>query len=198
MAADLVTNINWPGSSSFTTGSTPFGWYDDESLFQSHADKFGDWVAKRLGYPVQNVELLPIQMYAVLEEAVSEYSAQVNAFNIRNNLAILQGQDVKEDYSQKLVDGTNLPQVFRLSQAYGTLAGTGGPTDYKKAYVDLTSSIQEYDLTTQAYDATTKTKLDSSVVRDVVRVYYEAIPAITRFFDPYSVGAQGTLNLISE
>jgi hypothetical protein len=33
---------------------------------------------------------------------------------------------------------------------------------------------------------------------DVTRVYHEAIPAITRFFDPYSVGAQGTLNLISE
>jgi hypothetical protein len=32
----------------------------------------------------------------------------------------------------------------------------------------------------------------------VTRVYHEAVPAITRFFDPYSVGAQGTLNLISE
>ena len=46
MAADLVTNINWPGSSSFTTGSTPFGLYDNETLFQQHADKVGDWVAK--------------------------------------------------------------------------------------------------------------------------------------------------------
>jgi len=64
--------------------------------------------------------------------------------------------------------------------------------------VDLTSSVQTYDLTTKAYDATTKELLDSDVQRDVVKVYYEAVPAITRFFDPYSVGAQGTLNLISE
>jgi hypothetical protein len=33
---------------------------------------------------------------------------------------------------------------------------------------------------------------------DVTRVFYEATPAIARFFDPYSVGAQGTLNLMSE
>jgi hypothetical protein len=33
---------------------------------------------------------------------------------------------------------------------------------------------------------------------DVTRVFFEAVPPITRFFDPYSVGAQGTLNLMSE
>jgi hypothetical protein len=33
---------------------------------------------------------------------------------------------------------------------------------------------------------------------DVTRVFHEATPAIARFFDPYSVGAQGTLNLMSE
>jgi hypothetical protein len=32
----------------------------------------------------------------------------------------------------------------------------------------------------------------------VTRVYYEATPAIQRFFDPYSVSGQGTLNLIDE
>jgi hypothetical protein len=33
---------------------------------------------------------------------------------------------------------------------------------------------------------------------DVVRVFYEATPAINRFFDPYSVSGQGTLNLRDE
>jgi hypothetical protein len=32
----------------------------------------------------------------------------------------------------------------------------------------------------------------------VTRVFYEATPAINRFFDPYSVSGQGTLNLIDE
>jgi hypothetical protein len=90
-----------------------------------------------------------------------------------------------------------------MSQQYGTLAGVGGNTAIKKAYVNLTASVQIYDLINNAYDATTGNSISSSLsgsssTIDVTRVYHEAIPAITRFFDPYSVGAQGTLNLISE
>jgi hypothetical protein len=191
-------NLKWPGSGSTISGKTPFALYDSDSDFQNDGPRTAVWCAKRLGYPIIDVELIDEQFYACFEESVSEYSAQVNQFNIRNNLDTLKGRKAGTNYSQKLVDGTNLPQTFRLSQAYGTLAGVGGPTSYKKAYITTTPGTQTYDLTTSAYDATTKTLLDSSTIRDVTKVYYEAIPAITRFFDPYSVGAQGTLNLISE
>jgi hypothetical protein len=191
-------NLKWPGSGSTISGKTPFALYDSDSDFQNDGPRTAVWCAKRLGYPIIDVELIDEQFYACFEESVSEYSAQVNQFNIRNNLDTLKGRKAGTNYSQKLVDGTNLPQTFRLSQAYGTLAGVGGPTSYKKAYINTTPGTQTYDLTTSAYDATTKTLLDSSTIRDVTKVYYEAIPAITRFFDPYSVGAQGTLNLISE
>jgi hypothetical protein len=33
---------------------------------------------------------------------------------------------------------------------------------------------------------------------DIAKVYFETTPAISRFFDPYSVSGQGTLNLIDE
>ena len=191
-------NLKWPGSGSTISGKTPFALYDSDSDFQNDGPRTAVWCAKRLGYPIIDVELIDEQFYACFEEATSEYSSQVNQFNIRNNLDTLKGRKAGTNYSQKLVDGTNLPQTFRLSQAYGTLAGVGGPTSYKKAYINLSSSVQTYDLTTNAYDATTRTLLDSSITRDVTKVYYEAVPAITRFFDPYSVGAQGTLNLISE
>jgi hypothetical protein len=194
----MSLNLKWPGSGSSITGHTPFALYDSDSDFQNDGPRTAVWCARRLGYPIIDVELIDEQFYACFEEATSEYSSQVNQFNIRNNLDTLKGKKAGTNYSQKLVDGGNLPVIFRMSQAYGTLAGAGGPTDYKKAYINLTSSIQEYDLTTMAYDATTKQVLDVDVQRDVVKVYYEAIPAITRFFDPYSVGAQGTLNLISE
>ena len=89
-----------------------------------------------------------------------------------------------------------------MSQQYGTLAGVGGNTSIKKAYVNLTASVQVYDLMTQAIDNNTSssfaTLYTSGSTIDVFKVYHEAVPAITRFFDPYSVGAQGTLNLMSE
>ena len=194
----MSLNLKWPGSSSFATGSTPFGIYDTDTSFQTDAPKTADWCAKRLGYPIIDVELTSGSFFACFEEATSEYGAQVNQFNIRNNLDILKGAATGSNYSQKLVDGSSVPTIFRMAQSYGTLSGVGGNVDIKKAYIDITPGVQKYDLTTLSYDAATSQSLSSSVQRDVVKVFYEATPAIARFFDPYSVGAQGTLNLMSE
>ena len=194
----MSLNLKWPGSSSFVAGSTPFGIYDADTSFQTDAPKTADWCAKRLGYPIIDVELTSASFFACFEEATSEYGAQVNQFNIRNNLDILKGAATGSNYSQKLVDGSSVPTIFRMAQSYGTLSGVGGNVDIKKAYIDITPGVQKYDLTTLSYDAATSQSLSSSVQRDVVKVFYEATPAIARFFDPYSVGAQGTLNLMSE
>ena len=208
----MSANTYWTGSSASEFSSsvvlltaTPFGLYDSDADFRSDAPKTATWVARRLGYPIVNIELDNQQIWACFEESVSEYSAQINQFNLRNNLDILRGQPKGKvaNYSQTLVDGSFLPTAVRMSQQYGTLAGVGGNTAIKKAYVNLTASVQIYDLINNAYDATTGNTVSSSLsgstsTIDVTRVYHEAIPAITRFFDPYSVGAQGTLNLMSE
>jgi len=200
----MSLNLKWPGSGSAISGSTPFGLYDNDIDFKSDGPKTAVWVAKRLGYPIVDVELLDEQIYSCFEESTSEYSAQVNQFNLRNNLDILRGQPKGKiaNYSQTLVDGSYLPTTVRMSQQYGTLAGVGGSTSIKKAYVNLTSSVSTYDLMNQAVDSETGKKFNEifsgSSTIDVTKVFYEATPAIARFFDPYSVGAQGTLNLMSE
>ena len=206
----MSVNTYWSGSSSgsFISGSsTPFGIYDSDSEFRIDAPKTATWVAKRLGYPIINIELDNEQIFTCFEESTSEYSAQVNQFNIRNNLDILRGQKKeafggRANYSQTLVDGSYLPTTIRMSQQYGTLAGVGGNTSIKKAYVNLTASVQIYDLMTQAVDVQSGRNFSAifsgSSTVDVTKVFYEATPAIARFFDPYSVGAQGTLNLMSE
>ena len=203
----MSVNTYWSGSvsGSFISGSsTPFGIYDSDTEFRTDAPKTATWVAKRLGWPIVNIELDNEQIFTCFEESVSEYSAQINQFNLRNNLDILRGQPKGKiaNYSQTLIDGSYLPTAVRMAQQYGTQAGVGGSTSIKKAYVTLTSSVQIYDLMTGATDAETGRSFGAifsgSSTVDVTRVYHEAVPAITRFFDPYSVGAQGTLNLMSE
>lgn len=201
----MSVNTYWSGPGTFVQGSsTPFGLYDADAEFRSDAPKTSVWVAKRLGYPIINVELDNEQIWACLEEATSEYSAQINQFNLRNNLDILRGQPKNKvaSYSQTLVDGSYLPTAVRMAQQYGTLAGVGGATRLGKAYIELTGSVQKYNLMSASFDVETSqsfaTKFTGSSTIDVHRVYHEAVPAITRFFDPYSVGAQGTLNLIGE
>ena len=207
----MSVNTYWSGSTynaflsaSASLDATPFGIYDNDNEFKTDAPKTATWVARRLGFPIVNIELDNQQIWACFEESTSEYSAQVNQFNLRNNLDILRGQPKNRvvNYSQTLVDGSFLPTAIRMSQQYGTQAGVGGSTAIQKAYVDLTASVQIYDLMNQAVDTKTNKKFNeifsgSSTV-DVTKVFYEATPAITRFFDPYSVGAQGTLNLMSE
>jgi hypothetical protein len=203
----MSVNTYWSGSvsGSFISGSsTPFGIYDSDIEFRTDAPKTATWVAKRLGWPIVNIELDNDQIFTCFEESVSEYSAQINQFNLRNNLDILRGQPKGRvaNFSQTLVDGSFLPTAVRMAQQYGTLAGVGGATSIKKAYISITSSVQIYDIMTQATDVETGRNFaaifSGSSTIDVTRVYHEAVPAITRFFDPYSVGAQGTLNLMSE
>ena len=189
MAQELI----YPGSSSFFPGQTPFGIYDDDYVFQEDAPKMALWCARRLGFPIQNVELQDENFYACFEESVSEYSAQVNQFNIRNDLYSLKGRDTGTNYSGKLVEGSILPHLVQISDAYGTLVGVGGNTEIKKTKITLTEGQQVYDL-----DTLISAVSESGNRIDVSRVYFEATPAIQRFFDPYSVSGQGTLNLIDE
>jgi hypothetical protein len=183
----------YPGSSSFFPGQTPFGIYDNDYIFGCDAPKVALWCARRLGYPIQNIELIDENFYACFEESVSEYGAQVNQFNIRNNLSNVVGNPTGTNYSQKLVQGNNLSTIINISDSYGTLAGVGGNVDIKRGSIDLVTGQQEYDLNELFADVS-----ESGKQIDVVKVYYEATPAINRFFDPYSVSGQGTLNLIDE
>jgi hypothetical protein len=73
------------------------------------------------------------------------------------------------------------------------LVGVGGNTEIKKTKITLTEGQQVYDL-----DTLISAVSESGNRIDVSKVYFEATPAINRFFDPYSVSGQGTLNLIDE
>ena len=184
----------WTGSADFTSGSsTPFGIYDSDSSFQSDAPKVASWCAKRLGYPIIDVELEGPNFFAVFEEAVSEYSSQVNQFNIRNNLGALEGQATGSNYTGQSVLGSELNNVATIAETYGNFANVGGRTDIKKDYITVNTGSQEYDLQTLFADVS-----ESGERIDITKVFYETSPAIQRFFDPYSVSGQGTLNLIDE
>ena len=88
----------WPGSSSFAPGKTPFGFFDNDTAFQSEADSFAVFAANHVGYPIMDVELLDINFYTAFETAVIEYSNQVNQNNIVNNLINTLGVDTGSSF----------------------------------------------------------------------------------------------------
>ena len=187
----MAQEVIWQGSSSFATGQTPWGLYDSDSSFSSDIDKFADWCARRLGHPIMSVELQSGSFYACFEESTSEYSAQVNQFNIKDNLLHLTGQATgsSNNVTHKRVTPTMGRSVF-LSKQYGTEAGVGGNVDIKKASITISSGSQEYDLNSLVVDGSGSGSIE------VKRVYYEGTPAMQRFFDPYATTGYGTLNMV--
>jgi len=141
----MAVNIPiWPGSSSFSEGSTPFGYYDTDVEFTASADKTAGWCAKRLGYPIVDIELQDINFYACFEEAVTEYSSQVNQFNIRENLLNLRGSSTGSNLSQTQLNA-NLGGLISLSKDYGTEAGSGGRVTYYTGSFEVNTNQQVYD-----------------------------------------------------
>ena len=180
----------WPGSSSFEAGETPYGFYDTDNEFTSSADQFADWSAKRLGYPIVAVELQEAQFYACFEEAVTEYTAQVNQFNIRDNILALQGQSTGSNITHTKVTPT-FGRAVELAEEYGSEAGVGGAVDFKSGSISVTSGSQVYDLNSLIAD-----DVEGGNAIEVRKVFYEPSPAITRYFDPYAGTGDGSYNML--
>jgi len=183
----------WNGSSSFESGQTPYGFYDSDSEFAgsgtNSVDRFSDWAARRLGYPIMAVELQSGSFYACYEEAITEYSAQVNQFNIKDNLLHLTGQATGSNVTHKRVTPT-LGRSVALSKQYGTEAGVGGDVPYHTGSLSIISGSQLYDIDKLFTD------VSASEAIEVKRIFYEAKPAMQRFFDPYATTGYGTINMV--
>ncbi len=183
----------WPGSSSFHPGDTPFGFYDNDPEFQIDADKFATFAARRLGYPIVDVELQDLNFYAAFEEAVTIYANELYGFKIRDNYLTLEGADAATMDIEDTIVVPNLGRIIQMSEQYGVEAGTGGNVDWHTGAVELTASIQDYNLEDWA-QANIPHYKDHDI--EIMRVFYEAPPAILRYFDPYIGTGMGTMNLM--
>ena len=193
----------WQGSSSFTiasasyyntpsTGSspTPFGLYDADASFKADADKVANWCARRLGYPIMDVEMQDINFWACFEEAVTEYSAQVNQFNVRDHLLSLRGNSTSINVSQRVLSN-NLGSIIDIAENYGTEAGSGGKITYKTGSIDIVADKQAYNLQTLFADVH-----EAGERIEIKKVFHEGPPAIVRYFDPFVGTGMGTQQLL--
>jgi hypothetical protein len=179
----------WTGTSTFFPGETPFGFYDSDTQFQADADKVASFCATRLGYPLMDVELQPRSFYACFEEAVTTYGNEVFQYKVRENYLSMEGASSAGSFNNTLIQ-PSLDRVIQISQNYGTEAGVGGNVEKYSGLLELTSSVQTYDLDTWA----TQQGITGGI--EIVKVYYEAPPAILRYFDPYAGTGTGIQSLM--
>ena len=182
----------WTGTSTFAAGQTPFGFYDQQISFKTDADKVADFCARRLGYPLADVELQSGSFYTAFEEAITTYGNELYAYKVRENYLSLAGSDSTITANGQLIT-PNLAGVVRLSEQYGVEAGVGGNVTWYSGSLALTNYQQNYDMNAWA---ATHADLKANDSIEIKRVFYEAPPAITRYFDPYAGTGTGMIDLM--
>lgn len=185
----------WAGSASFFPGDTPLGYYDNDYQFQQDADTIAVWCARRLGYPVVDVELQDKHFFSAFEEAITEYGTQVNTYVSRDNLLYLLGASTgSENLSQEYVEGNNAG-VFSLAEHYGTSVGVGGNLTYYTGSIQVRKDQQTYDFKKDP-SVTLETgsfQTDSFTIR---KIHHYPSPALIRYQDPYAGTGLGTQGLL--
>ena len=185
----MANIVTYGGSSTFAAGQTPFGFYDTDSTFQTDADKVARFCATKLGWPLMDVELQSGSFYAAFEEAVTTYGNEVYAAIIKQNFLNLQGSDQSQQQNNVIIK-PNLNEQIRYSQQYGTEAEVGGNVTKHSGLLDVVANQQDYDLDQWAID----NNIEGGI--EIRRIFYEAPPAILRYFDPYAGTGTGIQSLM--
>ena len=172
-------------SGDFVEGQTPYGTYDSDSTFATDIQSVTKWCAKRLGFPVLQLEIPSGSIYACFEEAVNEYSQHINNYNIKNWMWEQYGE--KNRISGSLSTGSSNPVTpslgpsITLSDKYGQAVGLNENYDLKKGHIVLTGSKQDYDLQDVWANVS-----ESGKRIEVHRVFNHQPAAVSRFYDPYA------------
>jgi len=159
------------------SGSTPFGFYDNDTDYQNDGPKVANYCARKLGYPVLDVELNDLNIYACFEEAVSVYAEELYQLKIKDNYLTLEGQPTSSLLNNTVVS-PNLTNLVNIAETYGQVAGVGGFVSWKSGSLQLTASVQNYDLYTWAVNTQGMAPTDRLVVQ---RVMYQAPPALYQY-----------------
>jgi hypothetical protein len=168
----------YPGSSSFVPGLTPFGFYDYDPQFQTDADKVATFCARRLGYPIMEVELQDLNFYAAFEEAITTYGNEVYAFQTVDNMLSLEGAPADVSVNNALIT-PNMATVIRLSQQYAEEAGAGGNVTYYSGALALQPGVQTYDLADWAISQSISGGIE------IKSVFYQNLPAVSQMYAPF-------------
>lgn len=185
--------IFYDGNPGSPVGITPFGFYDNDTSFQADAPRAAEWVARKLGYPVVEVELLDKQIYACFEEAISVYGNQVNQFNAREYMMALQGASTATSATQRNIVGSAIPQLVSIANDYGVEAQSGGDVTVKRGWISASQGVETYDLKALWADP-----YESGSAIEIRRVYHYMPPAVARYYDPFATTGLGLTNLMSE
>ncbi len=177
-----------PSTAYQIVNETPHGIYDTDTEFQNDGLTVTKYVAKKLGHPVMQIEIPSGSIYACFEEAVSEYSQQINHYNTKNWMWEHYGSTNRESGSVLGDMGSHEPEAphmgttFLLSEQYGEAVNVGGGITMHTGSITLSGSKQVYDLETES----NITASHANKRLEIQKVFNQQPAAISKFYDPFA------------
>ena len=177
-----------PSTADEVIGNTPYGIYDDDTTFQNESLQVLKYVAKKLGHPVMQLEFNSGSIYACFEEAVSEYSQQINYYNTKNWMLEHYGSTNRQSGStfnemeSHEPEAPHMGSTFFLSEQYGEAVNVGGGITMYTGSIILSQSKQVYDLETES-------DISSSHLSkrlEIQKVFNQGPADISKFYDPFA------------
>jgi hypothetical protein len=145
------------GSTDDVASAVPFGMYTGSVEFITGAARQVNYVFKKLGGDVVDIELTNNNVYAAYEEAVLEYSYILNMHQGKNVLSDTLGKLTGTfDHRGEIVSGpasaslqyprVTLSYANKIGDGVSTIAGVGGTTRIYSASFTTVKNQQDYDL----------------------------------------------------
>ena len=182
----------WTGTCTFAPGQTPLGYFDYDFQFAIDAPKVADFCARRLGYPMMDVELQSGSFFTCFEQATAEFGNIINEYNIVDNFINLQGSKIGSttNISQTNI-APNLGRMLQIAKEYGSEAGVGGRITWRTGSLSIYSGQQNYNINTLFRD-----KYFPNESIEIKRIFHDGPPAIVRYFDPFVGTGMGTQQML--
>ena len=179
-----------------TNGPTPFGFFDNETQFQTEADNIVTFIKRKLGDDVLSVELTKKQIWATLEESALEFGSILNQYQAKSQMIQFLGMPITGSTgtmsgSEGKYPRENLDFLTRMGEPYASEAGTGGSYNMISGSIQLNANQQDYDIYKDLKDGSGANIFSSSLnpLRTKLKineVFHFSPQAAYRFFDTTS------------
>jgi len=202
------------GSASKVAAAVPFGVYTASVDFLTGAALQVDYVYKKLGGDVVDIELTPANVYAAYEEAVLEYSYILNLHQSKNVLSDTLGATTGTfNHNGELntgPTGSNLrfaraqfTYAKKVGDGLSAMGGFGGTIPQYSASFKTVQNQQDYDIqniisssSASGVDSNGKSVPFAGKVKDnrvfITKVFYRSPRAMWRFYGYYGgIGVVG-------
>ena len=202
------------GSAADVAAAVPYGMYTSSAEFLTGAATQVNFVFKKLGGDVVDIELTPSNVYAAYEEACLEYSYIVNLHQSENILSDVLGQTTGtfDHRGERLTGPENVNLAFprfqfsyarKIGDAVATSAGFGGTTRIYSGSFKPVKGQQDYDLQSILSSASGTGVDDGGTAIDfagkvgdkrviITKVFYVSPRAMWRFYGYYGgIGVVG-------